>query len=960
MQSVRQLTKMVLEHGVSLGISKPMPVPPFWQSGLLGQSLVPLMGGTILVISLAIVGSYWMTTQGSRDDQLNGLAQSAEERALREQAIINRVERQVRQCAVVLERRLQAKISTNKVIPIQEDGTRRQLPLDRAPPLAAIVIGDAARDQMQVDAATCARDLLDELGNTFAEYPANMTIAVSGKWMATWGPEQVELVAAMLPGDPILLPAEQANLTQADQFMWSYAFIEPASDRWLISASIARDVSGIGRISISQLLPIHEIMQRSVGDEAGVTKTVVYDKLGHALAATGALKPIQLAGGKLKVGQLDDPVLRRAQVIIPVSPESSSIIHDPVSHGWLSVSRVPGPGWTIATYYSRDDIDAAARSTAAWIFGVGMFVLGAQGILLIVVLRQRVSLPLLRLTSATSLVAADPKQTPTLYEHRQDEIGDLSRHFTTMAKIIAEREAELRQSNETLREREELSRALIDSAADAVIVITDGIITEANPRAVDLFGAHEQGLLGLAPVALIKVEQMNSEDGVKRWDEFAKAANEGKTQHLPLIMCRRQGNHFDAEVGLARVHLPGANRLLAVIRDVTTRNVMERQLRQGQKLESLGQLAGGVAHDFNNMLAGIMGATELLTHDPAAHVDMQRHLRSILTTCDRAAGLTRKLLTFARKGQSQRQQVDLHQVVRDSATMLGHSIDKRIEIRLSLNASPCMVTGDAAQLQNAIINLALNARDAMPTGGQITIKTRLADIEVEDEPRLIVPLKSGTYLEMSVCDTGSGIPIDVQPHVFEPFYTTKAVGKGTGLGLAAVYGMIVDHRGSIALESAPNKGTTFFLYLPLSREGVTSSFIDKVVPPRTDRGVVLILDDEEMVRSVGRQLLEVLGYEVIEAADGNAAIEIFSRHHERIEVVLLDMEMPGMRGVDCLRVLRTQRENIPAILCSGFARDVSQEQLKKEGFYAQLCKPYRLADLERVLDAAVLSSRKVR
>ena len=918
-----------------------------------------------MVIGLAIVGSYWMTTQGSRDDQLSGLAQRAEERALREQAIINRVERQVRQCAAVLERRLQVKTTTSKVIPLQEDGTRRQLPLDRAPPLAAIVTGIAARDQQQVDAATCARDLLDELGHTFAEYPANMTIAVSGKWMATWGQDQVELVAAMLPSDPILLPAEQANLTHADQFMWSDAFIEPASDRWLISASIARDVPGIGRISISQLLPIHEIMQRSVGDEAGVTKTVVFDKLGHALAATGALKAIQLAGGKLKVSQLDDPVLRRAQVIIPVSHESGSIIHDPVSHGWLSVSRVPGPGWTMATYYSRDDIDAAARSTAAWIFGVGIFVLGAQGILLIVVLRQRVSLPLLRLTNATSLVAADPKQTPTLYEHRHDEIGDLSRHFITMAKIVAEREAELRQSNATLREREELSRALIDSAADAVIVITDGIITEANPRAVDLFGAHEQGLMGLVPATLVpatlaKADQLNSVDGVRRWEEFVKAANEGKTQHFPLIMCRQQGNQFDAEVGLARVHLPGAHRLLAVIRDVTTRNVMERQLRQGQKLESLGQLAGGVAHDFNNMLAGIMGATELLSHDPAAHVDMQRHLRSILTTCDRAAGLTRKLLTFARKGQSQRQQVDLHQVVRDSATMLGHSIDKRIDIRLSLNAAPCTVTGDAAQLQNAIINLALNARDAMPNGGQITIKTRLTDIEVEDAPRLVVPLKSGTYLELSICDTGSGIPIDVQPHVFEPFYTTKAVGKGTGLGLAAVYGMIVDHRGSIALESTLGKGTTFFLYLPLSREGVTSSFIDKVVPPRPDRGVVLIVDDEEMVRSVGRQLLEVLGYEVIEAADGNAAVEIFSRHHDRIEVVLLDMEMPGMRGVDCLRALRTRRENIPAILCSGYARDVSQEQLKNEGFYAQLCKPYRLADLERVLDAAVMSSRKER
>jgi PAS domain S-box-containing protein len=775
--------------------------------------------------------------------------------------------------------------------------------------------------------------------------------------MATWGAEQVELVAAMLPGDPVLLPAEQATLAQADKFMWSEAFIEPATDRWLVSASISHDYPGVGRIAISQLLPIHDIMQRSIGNDAAFKKAVVFDNSGRVLAATGALKSIQEAEGRLTLDQLKDPILRRANTIIPKSQELGSIVYDLESRGWLAVSRVPGPGWTMATYYSREDIDFAARSTATWILVVGILVLSAQVVLLIVVLRQRVSLPLMRLTKATSMVAADPKQVPALDEHRQDEIGDLSRHFTTMAKTVADREAELRLSNVTLREREELSRALIDSAADAVVVITSGIINEANPRAVDLFDANEQGLLGLAPAALVHAEQLNGQDGLRLWSAFIDAANDGKTQHFPLKMQRRTGDSFEAEVGLARVNLPGEKRLLAVIRDVTARNVMERQLRQGQKLESLGQLAGGVAHDFNNMLAGIMGAAELLSHDPECSAGMARHLRSILTTCDRAAGLTRKLLSFARKGQSQRQQVDLHQIVRDSATMLGHSLDKRIEIKLTLNANPCVVTGDAAQLQNAIINLALNARDAMPDGGLITIKTRLADVKVEDQPRLVVPLKPGTYLELSVSDGGSGIPLDVQAHIFEPFYTTKPIGKGTGLGLAAVYGMIVDHRGSIVVESAPGKGATFKLYFPLSREGATSSIIDKVLPPRVDRGVVLLVDDEEMVRSVGRQLLEILGYEVFEAADGNAAVEIFARHHERIEVVLLDMEMPGMRGVDCLRALRTQRESIPAVLCSGYARDLTNEQLRTEGFYAQLNKPYRMADLERVMDKVIMIAR---
>jgi CheY-like chemotaxis protein len=375
-------------------------------------------------------------------------------------------------------------------------------------------------------------------------------------------------------------------------------------------------------------------------------------------------------------------------------------------------------------------------------------------------------------------------------------------------------------------------------------------------------------------------------------------------------------------------------------------------------MESLGQLSGGVAHDFNNMLAGIMGAAELLSHDPVSNPNMQRHLSSILTTCDRAAGLTRKLLSFARKGQSQRQQLDLHQVIRDSATMLNHSLDKRIQINLQLKATTCTIIGDPAQLQNAVINLALNARDAMPEGGQITIATRLTDIEPEDESRLVVPLKPGPYLELSIKDTGEGIPPEIQAHIFEPFFTTKPVGKGTGLGLAAVYGMIMDHRGSLAVESRVSVGTTFSIYLPLSRDGTTSTFAEKVLEKKPGRGVVLLVDDEDMVRSVGRQLLEVLGYEVIEAENGVVAVDMFHKNHKRVDVVLLDMEMPGMRGIDCLRELRTQRENIAAVLCSGYARDVTAEELRSEGFHGQLCKPYRLAELERVLEQAIQSAGK--
>jgi PAS domain S-box-containing protein len=925
----------------------------FWQLGIVGQSLVWLVLGTMLVVGLAIWISYEATVSTHRAGLLQNLVRMTEDRTAREMAVIDRVERQVRESRRLLELRLRQIKPVSAAIPALEDGSRRLIPAEGQPPLAVFINAKASADQRQVAAAAVARDLLAELAPTLAEYPPNLNIAVPTKWFVGWGPDQVDLARDILPIDPVMLPAEIAGLSSGRPVSWSEPFLEPLTERWQVTASATLDSAEAGRIAITQVLPLTDLLTRATDRQASGDETVVYDRGGRLLASTRPLPKTTPADTTNVVPTLATSGiarLERLRSVIGDNEVPSELVVDPAGGGWYSVSRMPGPGWTEVTFHPFEQIDSRARTTAGWILIVGVAVIVAQSLLLVAVLRNRVALPLARLSQAAADLSNDRGVIPTLHTYRHDEVGDLSRRFVTMADAVAAREVELRQANTSLREREELARALVDSAADAVVMFGDGVITESNPTAEALFRASAHPLTGRNPLDLV-AETSDGMDGVAAWNECIGLALNGQTQHFPILMERCDGSVFEAEVGLARVNLPGSQRLLAVIRDVSERNQLERQLRQGQKLESLGQLAGGIAHDFNNMLAGIMGAAELLERQTSLTERPRKLLGTILTTCERAAGLTRKLLSFARKGQPQRQPLELHQVVHDTIGMLEATLDKRIHLKTDLAAEQSGIIGDPADLQNALLNLAFNARDAMPDGGQLTFTTRVRDLTVADEAGLVSPLPPGIYLELSVRDTGTGIPPAVLTRIFEPFFTTKAVGKGTGLGLAAVYGTVLDHAGSLRVDSEEGKGTTFVLYFPIAGD---ASAITRAVQPAShsgsQRGVVLLVDDEELVRSVAQAFLEELGWEVLEAADGQQALDLYRDHRQRIDLVMLDMEMPGRRGIDLLREMKQMDPGVIAILCSGYVRDGSSDQLMAEGFRAQLSKPYRMAELERVLE----------
>lgn len=385
--------------------------------------------------------------------------------------------------------------------------------------------------------------------------------------------------------------------------------------------------------------------------------------------------------------------------------------------------------------------------------------------------------------------------------------------------------------------------------------------------------------------------------------------------------------------------------------DAAEQKRLEERLRQTQKMEVIGQLAGGVAHDFNNMLTAILGSAELMEPYVMENPTATKLLANIKKAASRSADLTGQLLAFSRKGQKKDVRVCIETTIHEVISLLERTIDKNITLETRLIAKDTCVTGDPSLLQNALLNLGVNARDAMPEGGVITFTTANVELDSSYCESSVFNITPGPYIEIAVSDAGTGITKENIQHVFEPFFTTKEVGKGTGLGLAAVYGTITDHLGSINIYSEPGIGTVFKIYLPLSGD-------KKTVVPSADElirgsGGILLVDDEEILRDVGKSLLEELGYRVYLAEDGEQALEVYARHKKEISLVILDMLMPRMGGKETLVRLMDEFPDIRVLISSGFHQERTVDELVKLGARGFLQKPYIKQELGKAVAEAI-------
>jgi nitrogen-specific signal transduction histidine kinase/CheY-like chemotaxis protein len=387
--------------------------------------------------------------------------------------------------------------------------------------------------------------------------------------------------------------------------------------------------------------------------------------------------------------------------------------------------------------------------------------------------------------------------------------------------------------------------------------------------------------------------------------------------------------------------------VLAAVRDIGERRRIHQQLRHSEKMEAVGQLAGGIAHDFNNQLAGIIGFAELLRAEGKPGDAAARYASGILTAANRAADLTAKLLAFARRGKNLSVSVDVHDLIGEVLTLLERSIDPRINLRAELHASPAHVAGDPTQLQNALLNLALNARDAMPEGGTLTFET--AAVVVQGSADAVGTVAPGSYLRVDVADTGVGMDEPTRQRIFEPFFTTKA--QGTGMGLAAVYGTVRAHRGAVEVASAPGAGTTFSLLIPAGSPGPSPKPAPRSTPPpsRVD-AEVLVAEDDRSVAAMLVSLLSHLGCRATVCGDGEEAVRRYREEPQRFELVILDLTLPKKSGSDAFCEIRRINPMASVVIASGYSADTRLQSLLDGGAAAYLPKPFRLAQLAAILD----------
>jgi nitrogen-specific signal transduction histidine kinase/CheY-like chemotaxis protein len=380
--------------------------------------------------------------------------------------------------------------------------------------------------------------------------------------------------------------------------------------------------------------------------------------------------------------------------------------------------------------------------------------------------------------------------------------------------------------------------------------------------------------------------------------------------------------------------------------DVTEQRRNEISNRQSQKLEAVGRLAGGVAHDFNNMLTVIIGAAQELGFELKHQPHLAGLSSTILCAADRAAKLTRQLLMLARNAPSEASPVVADAIVQESVGLLRRSIDRRVRISTKLGAGSAVVVVDAGQLQNSILNLGLNARDAMPGGGDLVISTDIVELDGSASSGMCAPLVPGAYLRISVTDCGVGIAPDIVSRVFDPFFTTKEVGKGTGLGLAMVYGTARAHGGTVTVDSEPGRGSIFCILLPVAPDAAPG-MEPRQRPVSPGTGLVLLVEDEPLVRQTGKMLLTSLGYDVVTAGDGTEGLSKFNKLHNNLVAVLCDVVMPGMSGPDAVQLMKQSDPDVPVVMCSGYAS--TKLEVAQIGDVEVIAKPYSREDLGSIL-----------
>ncbi|MBD3343795.1 MAG: PAS domain S-box protein [Chitinivibrionales bacterium] len=509
-------------------------------------------------------------------------------------------------------------------------------------------------------------------------------------------------------------------------------------------------------------------------------------------------------------------------------------------------------------------------------------------------------------------------------------------------------EVRTRQKAESdLRESEEGFKRLFEYAPDAYYIHDmKGTFLDGNRQAERIVGLSREKLIGSNLLKLNLLSQDQLPRAVKNlaWNAGGKGTGPDE-----FILTRKDESTVPVEISTYPLTVKSKKVVLGIARDITLRKrveeekkALEAQLRQAQKMEAIGLLAGGIAHDFNNALGAIAGYADLIKQSFGKdNPRLLKYASMIFNSSERAADLTTKLLAFARRGKFESSAIHVNDIIDEVIGLLERTVPKNIMILQNLNADPSVIIGDHTQIQNAILNLALNARDAMPQGGTLSFNSELVELDekfAQEHPYHVV---QGTYVYVTVDDTGIGMDEETKKRIFEPFFTTKEKGKGTGLGLASVYGTIKSHNGYIEVYSETGNGTSVVMYFPAAHD-TSSEQTECDIEIIKGTGTILVVDDEQSIRDMASDLLSTMGYTVITCNDGVECERYYADHFKEIDVVIIDIVMPHCDGYSCFVSLKRINANIKALVSSGHAMNEAAQKILDAGALGFIQKPFSL------------------
>jgi len=540
-------------------------------------------------------------------------------------------------------------------------------------------------------------------------------------------------------------------------------------------------------------------------------------------------------------------------------------------------------------------------------------------------------------------------ETPFSVPDRWGDVAIVSIILGCVALLIRFLTEALQLSLDEARRNEQNFRGVFDATREAIIIHDGetGEILDANDAFFTMTGLDRDRAVGTPAERIYQ--------GAVTWDEI-RAADSTSPLSLEWGETGAEREPRRIEITFRRLTFGGRECVLAVARDITERRRLEDRLRQSEKMQAVGQLAGGIAHDFNNQLVGIVGYADILRAKLGDRPELAQYPENILRSARRASDLTAHLLAFARKGKVLSVTVDLNEIVTEVVELLERSIDKKITIVLDLGADPATTAGDPSQLQNCFLNLALNARDAMPDGGELTFTSRIVHLDDEACRSSPFDLDPGDYVEVGVADTGVGMSPPVMERIFEPFFTTKENEHSVGMGLAAVYGTVKSHKGAIGVASEERGGSTFTVRLPLLVAPREIAAAGESVATATDDHSgwhILLVDDEESVCETTAEMLRALGHRVTVCRNGREAVDLYRRSADDIDLVVLDMVMPVMGGGATFDELAAIDPGVPVLLASGYSLEGDAQEILDRGARGFVQKPFSKDELSRAVREAL-------